>query len=103
MPDDVYHFSAWLLAIPFAVAGLTGLPAVLLLRRRMWRPAIPLGLIAGLAGVVFAPAMWFDEVRVSDAAVVQTTGLPMNPTAKGFRFAEVAEVHIREKPVGPKK
>ena len=98
----VFKFSALVIAIPFVIAAVGMIAAVIFLVTPKRVLAIPLFFIAALAGLVFGPAMLLDRVVVSAENIEQTTGFAWSQNAKGFRFADVSFVHITEKPTGPK-
>ena len=99
----VFKFSALVIAIPFVIAAVGMIAAVIFLVTPKRVLAIPLFFIAALGGLVFGPAMLLDRVVVSAENIEQTTGFAWSQNAKGFRFADVSFVRITEKPTGPKR
>jgi hypothetical protein len=99
----VFKFSVSVLAIPFGVAAVALIVAVVcLVTGKKW-PAVVALIIALIAGGVFGPAMFCDRVIVSTDDIEQRTGFPWSQTVKGFRFGDVSYVHITEKPTGSKR
>jgi hypothetical protein len=66
----------------------------------LFKPTRIVGLL-GVAGTLFLgglilPGMYMDRVVITPTEITQTTGLWFAPTVKGFRYADVRSVAIRE-------
>ena len=104
MPEPVvFTFSLAVLAIPFGVAALAAAGAVLCFATGKKGAGVGAAFVALVAGLVFGPSMLFDRVVVSTDAIEQRTGFVWSQTVKGFRYEDVAHVHVTIKPTGPKR
>lgn len=99
----IITFSSGVLAIPFGVAAVGTVVAIVFSFRREWVYASVSMLVALVAGLVFGPSMLNDQVVITNDRIEQSTGFAWSPTVKGFEFDEVSYVHITVKPTGPKQ
>lgn len=97
----VFRFSPAVLAIPYAVAVCSAIGMVFLWREGRRLQALAAGAVSLAAGLLFGPAMWHDQVVVSEARITQSTGIPWAQTVKGFAYDEVDYVRITKKRAGP--
>jgi hypothetical protein len=84
--------AAWTIATAIAVAG-----GLLLWRREGYeqRGVVLFG-IGCLFALVVVPGLYRDEVRIDSVGIYQRTGFWFHQTHKGFDFADVAAIRVRE-------
>ena len=100
--ETVFTFSPMFRAIPFVAAVCLLLVAIVFKRYGdHFKYCVFVG-AALLAVFVFGPAMMMDRVVVNDSEIMQRPGFSWQIT-KGFRFEDVAYVHVTEKRRGAKR
>jgi len=81
-----------------AIALLVGIALVMRgARRRLGFGVVTASVIVG---GFLAPMMWIDRVVITPEEIRQKTGFWFAPTRKGFRYADVESVTIREESSG---
>lgn len=94
----VYNFPNYLVAIPIALAVVTGSFGVLLCwKRGPWLAIVLCFSFSILSGGVIAPGLAADRVVIDNEVLEQTTGFWFAPTKKGFLLTEVLSISIQKK------
>ena len=95
-PTLEFRFSLQTLLIPISVAAAAALVALFAHRRGRTKVRRNSILVALVAGLIFAPSMYLDVVRLSALRIEQSRGIPFLGASKGFSYDEVSYVHIKE-------
>ncbi len=94
-----FNVASRLIMILIPVGGLATGAALGYFRRTRIAGAIVLCGTVLLGGLVL-PGMYLDTVAITPTEITQKTGFWFAPTVKGFRYADVRSVSIREVPEG---
>ena len=90
-----FRLPVYIVCLPLLVAGIAGVFSIVAYRTGRRKLCRTSALVALVAGLLFAPSMYSDVVRVSPTRIEQSASFPF-PRSKGFSYNEVSYVHITE-------
>jgi hypothetical protein len=91
----IYKFPAYIIALPIVAALLfAGVAAFLLWKKVPIRFALIFIALSLVAGGIFAPAMWMDQVILDERVLRQNTGFWWEQTVKEIPLANTRMVRI---------